>query len=212
MRKHVRAQTFPLFDPIDVRKHMKYDPSQSSGIKVPHTCNADTEICQWSLFNDVRFFNAVKEVTEFVVYTCIAEGSKDIILQDDTDAGIRGMSRIIPVACTAGLHRADGTALCSQKLVLNRIQVNGNRQYNVNVFRLSEVRNIEEVLKSAQRWLKKPWMICDGDEDWAQNVCVSSNRATFVHKAIVELSNTFICSPCVNIDSHTREMIQALIV
>ena len=209
MRKHVIAQTFPLYTTIDVRKHMKYNPSKSSGIKVPHTCNADTEICQRSLFNDIRFFNAVKEVTEFVVCTCIDEGIGDFMVPGDTDAGIRGMSRIIPVACTAGLHRADGTALCSQKLVLNRIQVNDNRQYNVNVFRLSEVRNIEEVLKSAQRWLKKPWTMCDGDENWAQNVCVSSNRATNVRKAIVELSNAFLCMPCIYIDPHMREMVQA---
>ena len=67
------------YGPIDVRAVLKFDPllSKKREFKVKHTDNGDSITTQLSMFNDKRFFTAVKGITEMVQAYADQEGYTD---------------------------------------------------------------------------------------------------------------------------------------
>ena len=202
------------YAPIDVRDVLKFDPllSKKREFKVKHTDNGDSITTQLSMFNDKRFFTAVKGITEMVQAYADQEGFTDASTFNVTEGEPThmGLSAIVPVKCTAGQHRSDTGAMASTKLVLNQITFGGSRKFNVNVFRLNEAHDCTQMLKNAAAWLTKPWMCVDAEPTYAEHVCKSSPVAAKSWNAICELVQAYDGNRCDIIDPTTRDMLEVL--
>ena len=202
------------YGPIDVRTILKFDPllSKKREYKVKHTDNGDMVNTQLSMFNDKRFYTAVKGITEMVQAYADQEGFTDESTFNvaETEQTHRGLSAIVGVKCTAGQHRSDTGSAAAAKLVLNQITFGGSRKFNVNVFRLNEAHDCTQMLKNAGAWLKKPWMCVDPEPNYAEHVCKSSPVAAKTWNAICELVQAYDGNRCGIIDATTREMLEVL--
>ena len=171
---------FEIYKPIDVRTWFPRDPTLCKKWKVTHYEDAETKKCQHNLHNTEGFFDAVMCVC------CVVDTLWNNEINQTPSNTRVSLRKILPVKCTAGLHRSYGTVLASQKRVLNVLERDGTRMYSCNVFSLHGVKDVNVTLASAQAWLTNTWgkRLIPPEPDWGMSSTYTSELANFVWDAI----------------------------
>ena len=140
--------------------------------------------CQSNLLNQDATIDAVRNVVGCVVD--LADAARRINIS----------AKVLPVYCTAGNHRSDGVVRVSQKRVLNLLKTSsGGRLLNVNVFGLTGVNDVQEIITFAENWTKSPWDIIPGDDEFGRVALASSPKARVIWDAITAIRHTnFVAS------------------
>lgn len=150
-----------FYDPIDIRQLMPVDPNSRSRVyKVGHEENADYRRTQLSLLADKRFFSAVNSLVEKI---------------EEKTSDAAQIGKILPVGCTTGNHRADGSSKACAS-VLNNVVVGTERVWNVKVFGVNQTFDIKQAIKEATRWIVGSWTLA-GPDEWGKDAAEDDGRA-----------------------------------
>ena len=140
--------------------------------------------CQSNLLNQNATIRAVRHVVDCVVDLAVAAQQNNV------------PAKVLPVYCTAGNRRSDGVVRFSQKRVLNLLKTsNGDRLLNVNVFGLTGVNDVQEIITFAENWTKSPWDIIPGDDEFGRVALASSPKARVIWDAIAAIRDAFFAVP-----------------
>ena len=145
--------------PVDVRQWLARDPVHGKRYRVSHQENADFLTTQISVLDDSRFYQAVLELSSQI--------------EQFTS------SKILPLYCSAGIHRVDAVSKATVNRVLNKIEVGLCRSYNAKIFSCQRVepKQVEDtVVVEAKKWLSDPWTQSVPDE-WGKQAGEGNSRA-----------------------------------
>ena len=84
----------------------------------------------------------------------------------DTEKG--SVNKIYVAKCNKHVHRWEPVIKTVQMRILNDIVVQGKRVFNVNIFKIDDARKVNETVEMALTWLKKPWVLIDGNRDFGR--------------------------------------------
>ena len=102
----------------------------------------------------------------------------------DTEKG--SVDKVYVIKCDKHVFRWEAVIKTVQMRVFNDIVVQGKRVFNVNIFKIDDARKVNETVEMALQWLKKPWVLIDGDTDFGRE---GVNASPYAKKTWDEITN-----------------------
>ena len=159
-----------------------------------HTVEHNEKFSDVLDISDMLFIDSPERVSESVrLQALLSEGSFVAVAYEivnqvfklyDTEKG--SVDKVYVIKCDKHVFRWEAVIKTVQMRVFNDIVVQGKRVFNVNIFKMDDTRKVNETVEMALQWLKKPWVLIDGNTDFGRE---GVNASPYAKKTWDQITN-----------------------